>query len=86
MVQNLVLWKRYKDERENMMRKNNGNSNTKLLWHGTKNTPPRSIYEGDGFNINYANSGMWGSAIYFAVNASYSCTTYGYSLANENGA
>lgn len=31
-----------------------------------------------GLNINYANEGMWGRGIYFAVNANYSCPTYSY--------
>jgi hypothetical protein len=44
-----------------------------LLWHGTRLTPPKSIYEGEvGFNINFSPGGWWGIAIYFAVNSSYS--------------
>jgi hypothetical protein len=26
----------------------------------------------EGFNLNYANEGMWGKANYFAFNSSYS--------------
>jgi hypothetical protein len=43
------------------------------LYHGTGKTPPKAIYESEeGFNINYANDGMWGKANYFASNSSYS--------------
>ncbi len=60
---------------------NNGNSNTKLIWHGTKSTPPFSVFQGDqGFNIVYSKPGMWGRALYFAANASYSCPSYSYKI------
>ena len=60
---------------------NNGNSNTKLVWHGTRGNPPVSVFQGDqGFNIVYSNTGMWGRALYFAVNASYSCPAYSYKV------
>ena len=37
----------------------------------------------DGFNTQYANDGcMWGRAVYFAVNASYSCGSYAHSIPN----
>ena len=49
-----------------------------LLWHGTSTLNPEEIYkkDGEGFNINYANGGLWGQGIYFAVNASYSGNYY----------
>jgi hypothetical protein len=61
---------------------NNGFSNTQLIWHGTKGTPPVSIFQGDqGFNIVYSSdNNMWGRALYFAVNASYSCQNYSYKM------
>lgn len=44
-----------------------------ILHHGTSTLPPHSLYSSEeGFNINYSNEGMWGKAIYFAVNSSYS--------------
>jgi hypothetical protein len=47
--------------------KNNGQANLKNLYHGTGQTPPQSIYDSEeGFNLNYANVGMWGKANYFA--------------------
>jgi hypothetical protein len=50
------------------------------LWHGTGDANPEMIYKGDGLNINYANGGYWGRAIYFAVNAIYSCTGYSFKV------
>jgi hypothetical protein len=86
VIQNLNLWKRFQTEKERLMKKNNGNSNTKLVWHGTRNTAPASVYHGEhGFNINYSNDGMWGPAIYFAVNASYSCPGYSHPVAGQPG-
>ena len=52
------------------------------MWHGTKNSDPKLFYQGDeGFDIKYANKGMWGNGIYFAENASY---CLGYSYEHEN--
>lgn len=55
------------------------------LWHGTYNTDPKTIYEGVGLNINYSSDGnLWGKAIYFAVNAIYSCGgVYKYTVPNQ---
>ena len=49
-----------------------------FLWHGTSSTNPKMIYESqEGFDMRYGNPDcMWGKAVYFAVNASYS---YNYS-------
>ena len=30
----------------------------------------------EGFDKNFGNGGMWGNAVYFAVNASYSHSDY----------
>jgi hypothetical protein len=79
MIQNRRLWNRFYLEKMNVKNINNGNSNTKLIWHGTRGNPPASVFQGDqGFNIVYSNTGMWGKALYFAVNASYSCPGYSY--------
>ena len=44
-----------------------------MLYHGTRVTDPKSIYEGEeGFDIRFSRAGMWGEAAYFAVNSSYS--------------
>jgi hypothetical protein len=52
---------------------NNGNANLDYLFHGTRATPPSTIYlSHEGFNVNYANDGMWGRANYFAKDSSYS--------------
>ena len=53
-----------------------------ILHHGTSTLPPHSLYSSEeGFNINYSNDGMWGKAIYFAVNSSYS-NNYSFKLPN----
>jgi hypothetical protein len=44
-----------------------------LLWHGTRDTDPKIIYEGqEAFDAKYSREGMWGIGLYFAVNSSYS--------------
>ena len=70
------MWKAFKNEVEDVEMKNNGEANVKSLFHGTKETPPEKIYMSEeGFNVNYSsNSGMWGRAIYFAFDSSYSHT------------
>ena len=43
------------------------------MYHGTRNTPPASIYKSEeGFDIAYSNGGSWGFANYFAKNSAYS--------------
>jgi len=56
----------------------------KLLWHGTGNTDPKIIYEGeDGLDMRHGGEGcLWGKAVYFAVNASYSVS---YSYRSQTG-
>jgi hypothetical protein len=45
----------------------------RYLFHGTSKTNPLAIYSSEeGFNMNYANEGMWGKANYFAANSVYS--------------
>ena len=49
------------------------------MWHGTSSTDPKEIYNSeDGFSTQHANDNcFWGRAVYFAVNASYSCGSSG---------
>jgi hypothetical protein len=53
------------------------------LWHGTSKTPPAQVFKKDGLNIVYANDGMWGKGIYFAVNANYSCPAYSFPVPGQ---
>ena len=58
--------------------------NQRLLWHGTRNNKPEDLYKKDGLNVIYSRDGMWGTALYFAENMSYSCPTYAYSVPQQN--
>jgi len=50
-----------------------------MLWHGTRTTDPRIISGSEeGFDMRFANAGMWGTGNYFAVNASYSNNGYAF--------
>jgi len=71
-VQNLELWKNFCFAKYQLNKK--GNSSTKLLFHGTRQTDPALIYEGkeEGFDMRYANSGYFGTGIYFHEKAEYS--------------
>ena len=72
-IQNKWLWEKYYQHRERMKTKNESVINEKLLFHGTRNTPPSDIYQDEeGFDMRFSNAGMWGMGNYFAVNASYS--------------
>jgi len=48
--------------------------NRKMLFHGTRQTLPEDVYGNFdmGFDLQYANQGMFGKGLYFALNASYS--------------
>ena len=80
---NKVCWERFKRNVELQVSKFGENClMIKPLFHGTRNTHPRSIYEHPvGFSMDYANLGMWGKGLYFAVNASYSAH-FAYNLGN----
>lgn len=80
IIQNLKLWKDYQAEIRGMTDRDGNVPECLRLWHGTYKTDPEIIYKGAGLNINYANNGYWGRAIYFAVNASYSCPNYSYEV------
>ena len=71
-VQNRLLWRKYWDCSKRMLQFC-GILNEKLLFHGSSNTNPQEIYQGDaGFDMRFSNNGMWGRGNYFAVNAAYS--------------
>jgi len=71
-IQNVELWMNFCFAKYQLSKK--GNSTTKLLFHGTRETDPSVIYEGkeEGFDMRYANSGLYGSGIYFHERAAYS--------------
>lgn len=78
-IQNVKLWKDYLKEKEDLsnfhkIHKLSSEIKEKDLWHGTRNTHPKEIYEAfdEGFDLQYSNDGMWGRGLYFAVNAKYS--------------
>ena len=78
---NYFLWKSFELGKDQLKSKG-VQENVRELWHGTKNSDPELFYKGDeGFDIKYANKGMWGNGIYFAENASYSL---GYSYNHQN--
>jgi len=72
-IQNKYLWTRYYHERKLLRQKNQQDTVEKMLFHGSRGTDPRDIYNGeDGFDMRFSASGMWGQGVYFAENASYS--------------
>ena len=72
-IQNIWLWEKYYQHCDRMKRKCGGEVNEKQLFHGTRNTPPSSIYmDEEGFDMRFSRTGMWGIGNYFAVKASYS--------------
>ena len=71
-VQNVFLWRRFRDCRRRM-EEHLPSAGEKKLFHGTRQTNPKDIYGGDaGFDLRHSGTGMWGVGSYFAVNASYS--------------
>ncbi len=72
-IQNKPMWEKYTTLKKWLEKKNNGSANEKNLFHGTSNNPPSLIFKDEvGFDMRYSEGGMWGIAIYFAENASYS--------------
>jgi len=72
-VQNKWLWEKYQSSKAILEKKNQGNVNEKQLFHGTRANQPNNIFNDEyGFDMRFSSGGMWGVAIYFAQNASYS--------------
>ena len=72
-IQNQWLWEKYAQHRTRIHKKNQGKIGEKDLFHGTSETDPSLIYNGEeGFDMRFCSKGMWGVGNYFAVNASYS--------------
>ena len=72
-IQNKWLWEKYNFSKQRMFTKNGGVVNEKMLFHGTRDTPPEKVFKSEqGFDFRFASSGLWGTGTYFAVNASYS--------------
>ncbi|KAI6654883.1 hypothetical protein LOD99_2762 [Oopsacas minuta] len=83
-VQNTWLWTRYQQDKQRIMQKSTGGANEMIVYHGTRGNSPHLIYKGEqGFEARLAASGMWGTASYFAVNASYS-NDYAYQCPDGN--
>ena len=81
-IQNMWLWKRYDEARRRMSEKNKGHVNERMLFHGTKRTEPKKIYDSEqGFDSRLASEGLWGTGTYFAVKAAYS-DRYAYTTAD----
>ena len=72
-VQNAELWERF-DYARTRMEVNKKELNEKYLFHGTRGRDPAVIINDEkGFDFRYAQEGsLWGTGVYFAVNASYS--------------
>lgn len=89
-IQNKWLWEKYwtqknfidKKNAKVLDSKNTPINNERWLFHGTRGTPPTSIYNGqDGFDLKFSSGGMWGRGSYFASRAAYS---NGYAYKNGN--
>ena len=82
-IQNQWLWEKYVQHRSMMVKKNSGVVNEMELFHGTRHTDPRAIYDSEeGFDMRCSAQGMWGQANYFAVDARYS---HSYAYCSNSG-
>lgn len=83
-IQNKWLWDAYMQSKKRLSIKNKNRINEKLLFHGTRQTPPEKIYKSEkGFDFRFARQGLWGEGTYFAVNASYS-HDYSYTISQSS--
>lgn len=71
-IMNKMIYDEYK-HRKQTMEKRGKCLNEKLLFHGSRQTDPKKIYESDvGIDLRYSNEGRLGRGAYFAENSSYS--------------
>ena len=72
-IQNTWLWETYQQSTKRMSSKNDGLVNEKMLFHGTRQTQPKDIYDSEqGFDSRLSSQGLWGEGTYFAVKFEYS--------------
>lgn len=72
-IQNKPLWMKYIQCSQHMLQFNDSILGEQMLFHGSRTTDPKDIYNGDSsFDMRFSSNGMWGKGNYFAVNASYS--------------
>lgn len=71
-IQNKSLFNLYWNAKQHLS-KNKNMINEKYLFHGSTENNPKEIYKGRdcGFDMRLSKDGMWGKAIYFTENASY---------------
>jgi HEPN domain-containing protein len=83
-IQNKELWDKYKEQRRKIERDVDlRDTSEKMLFHGTRGTPPEMIYGSEtGFDMRFSRNGLWGYGNYFAVNAQYSLN-YAYNKGNN---
>ena len=82
-VQNQLLWKKYQLEKETVEKKNGGEANEKLLFHGSRKVSAEDIVDSDnGLDMRVSSEGMWGKANYFAEKAMYS-DSYAYQYTQQ---
>ena len=86
-IQNKYLMDHYATNiQKRMESRPNEAINRMLLFHGTRATKPEVIYKNFdvGFDLQYANQGMYGKGLYFAVNANYSHNGFVYRNSRGN--
>ena len=72
-IQNKLIMRRYFHRSQLMKNFGAEDLREELLFHGTSETQPELIYQGDeGFDMRFSAVGYWGKGNYFAVNSSYS--------------
>ena len=82
-VQNQLLWKKYQLQKETVEKKNGGEANEKLLFHGSRKVSAEDIVDSDnGLDMRVSSKGMWGKANYFAEKAMYS-DSYAYQYTQQ---
>eukprot|EP00347_Sterkiella_histriomuscorum_P017154 403350461 len=72
-VQNQKLWTNFTHAVDNITSQWEKQPETRMLFHGTRQTPPEKIYDSEeGFNMQFSSGGMWGQPLYFSQTSSYS--------------
>merc|ERR1712228_300779 len=81
-VQNQMLYDKYCQERQSVIKLNGGQTNEMFLYHGTKEEDTMTAIETEGFRKEFSTTHAHGFGTYFAKNAQYSVS---YCLQQSNG-
>ena len=78
-ILNIKLWNAYINHCSTL-KNSNYEIQERILWHGTRGTDPKIIYQGVGFDLKYSKVG---NCLWFAIHNTYSMNGFQHPIPNK---